>query len=76
MFAAQGAACAICRCEFQKTPDLDHDHVTGRPRGLLCSRCNRLVGKLEKGAHPPKRARGCPDWGERAERYLRGEVTP
>lgn len=41
----QGDACAICREPFgEKTPHLDHDHSTGRPRGLLCSFCNTGLG--------------------------------
>jgi recombination endonuclease VII len=27
----------------------DHDHKTGLPRGLICSRCNAMLGLYEKG---------------------------
>lgn len=45
--AAQGGRCAICRSETPKGPGrwhIDHDHVTGAFRGLLCNNCNRGIG--------------------------------
>jgi hypothetical protein len=46
MLAAQGGVCAICGRppkpggrRFHK----DHDHKTGRLRGLLCFTCNRYI---------------------------------
>jgi hypothetical protein len=44
LLAAQGGGCAICG-NPPKTRRLhvDHDHKTGRVRGLLCHRCNRAL---------------------------------
>lgn len=44
LLAAQGGGCAICGA-LPKTRRLhvDHDHRTGRVRGLLCHRCNRAL---------------------------------
>ena len=39
----QGGKCAICKRPLTR-PCLDHDHATGRARGLLCQQCNTLIG--------------------------------
>jgi hypothetical protein len=51
MLVEQGNACAICRVTFgeaggsrAETPNVDHDHATGRVRALLCINCNFLIG--------------------------------
>lgn len=44
LLAAQGGHCALCP-SVPKTRrlDVDHDHATGKVRGLLCHRCNRAL---------------------------------
>jgi hypothetical protein len=47
----QGGVCYACQ---QPEPvkgrrlSVDHNHTTGEIRGLLCSRCNPVLGKLER----------------------------
>lgn len=44
-FIKQSNKCAICGESFDVVvPMVDHDHVTGTVRGLLCSKCNTLLG--------------------------------
>jgi hypothetical protein len=41
---AQGGLCALCR---ERPPEhVDHDHVTGKIRGVLCSCCNQGLGNF------------------------------
>lgn len=46
MIEHQGSGCAICASPFEKTPHIDHDHVTGAVRGLLCYSCNVAIGNF------------------------------
>ncbi len=52
MNEAQGGRCAICgttKCGTLDTERLciDHDHITGKVRGLLCRLCNAGIGQLK-----------------------------
>lgn len=46
---AQGRKCAICTLSCPSGRDLavDHDHNTGKVRGLLCVNCNQALGKFK-----------------------------
>lgn len=62
IYGFQGGTCYICQYAKGKTKRLfvDHDHQTGEVRGLLCNRCNRMLGF----------ARDDPEYFFRAARYL------
>lgn len=44
MFMRQGGVCAICNKPSLKRLNVDHNHITGKIRGLLCGPCNRALG--------------------------------
>jgi hypothetical protein len=55
LLEAQGHCCAICGRNEHTVPrdrkgprrlSMDHDHVTGQLRGLLCTSCNWVLGKF------------------------------
>lgn len=72
LLSEQGGVCLVCgeperaaTTRKDGTPVLlcvDHDHVTGEVRGLLCRTCNLMIGH----------ARDRPELLATAERYLRG----
>ena len=48
ILAAQDVKCAVCRASFEVMRfDTDHNHNTGRVRGLLCHRCNVQIVRDE-----------------------------
>jgi hypothetical protein len=50
MLEAQGGKCLICgidRPRGNKSWHVDHDHATGKVRGLLCNYCNPRLGWYE-----------------------------
>lgn len=56
----QGGQCAVVGCTEPpggrgSIYHVDHDHKTGKVRGLLCSNCNRALGLLRES---PERIEG------------------
>lgn len=48
MLKNQGNECAICkRKSTRRAMNIDHDHATGKVRGLLCDGCNLKLGFVE-----------------------------
>ena len=60
-------SCCVCgRARAQhRRHDRDHDHNTGRPRGLLCVRHNQMLDSRTS----PDELRGLAQYLERAARY-------
>lgn len=49
MLREQNHACRLCRCPLSPTyRNVDHDHQTGRIRGLLCNQCNTALGNFKE----------------------------
>jgi hypothetical protein len=51
MLRVQNGKCAICKGnetrKFWKNLCIDHDHKTGKVRGLLCHHCNTMLGNVK-----------------------------
>jgi hypothetical protein len=66
LFEKQKGLCALC--ESNPGPGklvVDHDHKTGRVRGLLCRPCNLAIAKAEAN----------PNWFTKAQIYLLGDPS-
>lgn len=62
MFEAQGGKCDICgKDNGGRSFSVDHDHLTGNVRALLCQACNVGIGALQDD----------PNLVAKAEAYLR-----
>lgn len=59
MFLDQENCCAICKISFENTKaNVDHNHVTGKARELLCHNCNKGIGHLKENIEFLKAAIG------------------
>ena len=50
MRSSQNDECALCKTPFDSNtniPHIDHNHLTNQVRGLLCFKCNVLLGAAE-----------------------------
>lgn len=59
MFEQQNGCCAICgkhQSELKIALAVDHDHKTGKIRGLLCRQCNLLIGNSNESVDVLKKA--------------------
>jgi hypothetical protein len=59
LLVAQGGACKVCGAEpgihaagksWVRRLAVDHDHETGRVRGILCLNCNNAIGQAKESA--------------------------
>lgn len=52
MLTSQGGVCAICKGDSSngkyRNLHVDHCHDTGKIRGILCNRCNSVLGYVEE----------------------------
>jgi hypothetical protein len=57
MFSKQNGVCAIClKPQNHKKLAVDHNHISGTIRGLLCDACNRGLGQFKDNSETLKRA--------------------
>lgn len=59
LFEFQDGKCGICMTELnqnRRRTNIDHDHETGKVRGLLCSGCNTGLGQLGDNIEGLKKA--------------------
>lgn len=58
-FQIQGGCCKICsrhQSILNKRLSVDHDHQTGKIRGLLCNSCNLAIGNFKESLNLIKQA--------------------
>jgi len=46
LFKNQEGKCPICKTELKEEIHIDHDHLTGQVRGVLCGKCNKGLGQF------------------------------
>ena len=64
MLEAQGGGCFICSCTPREDISLhvDHDHSTGKVRGILCFRCNNALADFQEDPELLRKAAAYVSW--------------
>jgi hypothetical protein len=52
----QDGICPLCLDPLGRKVDIDHNHSTGEVRGLLCHRCNTMIGFVREDISILKRS--------------------
>jgi hypothetical protein len=59
MLEAQGGVCVICQRDTPGSKrgwSVDHNHITGRVRAILCAPCNTMIGHARESTYALGRA--------------------
>ncbi len=56
LILAQDYRCAICSSDLVGKMHIDHNHLTGNVRGILCVSCNTALGSFRDNINILKRA--------------------
>jgi flagellar biosynthesis GTPase FlhF len=59
LFERQGKCCGICQSKTPRSKrgwNIDHDHKTGKVRGILCNYCNPMLGNANDDIQTLRRA--------------------
>lgn len=53
----QKESCAICKTKIwgRQGPHIDHDHISGKVRGILCGFCNTALGLIKENEQTARR---------------------
>ena len=62
LFLAQQGKCALCRRTQKRRLFVDHNHETGKVRGLLCTACNMAGSRMDADS----------TWADRVKEYFNG----
>lgn len=65
LYESQNGECAICHTKSNITMAVDHCHINGDIRGLLCHHCNTAIGLFRENI----------DIMENAKKYLQKSVA-
>lgn len=74
----QDNKCILCERDFDSSDMIacvDHDHITGKVRAVLCIWCNANAGKIEQRAVRAKQNLTALHWLNNFHRYITADQT-